>query len=433
MNEEKKKRAAELAQNIMNNARNKLIVNLRFMDLAVGTLRVVPYEGTFATDGKYIGYDIFHTLKTYKISKEQLNRGYLHIVLHCVFRHFFVSALVDTRKWSLACDIAVEAVISELNLDAITHLHKYEIDFIIKKIRKKVKFLTAEKIYNYLMEEKIPQKEMTAWEELFAFDDHSVWYDQSLRISTSDLKGVTNMESWKDISERIQTELETFSKLRGDKSGYLIQNLKSVNREKYDYSEFLKRFSVMGETMKVNDDEFDYIFYTYGLKMYERMPLVEPLEYKETKRIKEFAIVIDTSGSVHGKLVQKFINKTYNILKQEESFFTKINLHIIQCDAEIKEDAKITSQAEFDDYLKNMKLKGFGGTDFRPAFRYIDELIKNREFTNLKGIIYFTDGCGIFPARKPDYHTAFVYIDDEYNNPNVPAWAIKLVLKPDEI
>ena len=80
-----------------------------------------------------------------------------------------------------------------------------------------------------------------------------------------------------------------------------------------------------------------------------------------------------------------------------------------------------------------MTLKGFGGTDFRPVFRYVDKMIKSKEFTNLKGLIYFTDGYGDFPERQPDYNTAFVFIDDDYNNPEVPVWAIKLVLQRDEI
>lgn len=163
------------------------------------------------------------------------------------------------------------------------------------------------------------------------------------------------------------------------------------------------------------------------------MPLIEPLEYKEVKRIKEFVIAIDTSGSVSGELVQHFIQKTYNILKQEESFFTKINLHIIQCDAEIQQDVKITSQEEFDEYLKDMQLYGFGGTDFRPVFDYVEKLRQDREFINLKGLIYFTDGWGEFPVSQPDYHTAFVFIEDDYYNPEVPVWAIKLVLTSNEL
>ena len=215
--------------------------------------------------------------------------------------------------------------------------------------------------------------------------------------------------------------------------GGFIQNLREVNRERYDYTAFLKKFAVMGEAMRVNDDEFDYIYYTYGLKLYKKLPLIEPLEYKEIKAVKEFVVAIDTSGSTSGELVQRFVQKTYNILKQEESFFTKINLHIIQCDAAIQEDEKITSQEEFDNYLKTMQIRGLGGTDFRPVFSYVDRLIKEKEFTNLKGMIYFTDGWGTFPARQPDYQAAVVYVGEDYNNPQVPVWAIRLVLRPEEI
>ena len=160
---------------------------------------------------------------------------------------------------------------------------------------------------------------------------------------------------------------------------------------------------------------------------------VEPLEYKEVKRIREFVIAIDTSGSVAGEQVQAFLQKTYNILQSTESFFSRINVHIIQCDADIQEDAKITSREEFDEYLKTMALRGLGGTDFRPVFAYVDKLREMKEFQNLKGLIYFTDGWGTFPAQKPDYDAAFVFVDDGENNYDVPPWAIKLVLQKEEI
>ena len=292
---------------------------------------------------------------------------------------------------------------------------------------------------------------------LFYADNHEIWYmtgdEIRLRfgLSSSDPSeqgednGETEEDSspqsqkaqmaqiWADISQRMQMDLETFSQRQGTQAGSLTQNLLAVNREKYDYTSFLKKFAVMGEAMKVNDDEFDYIFYTYGLQLYDKMPLIEPLEYKEVKRIKEFVIAIDTSGSTSGELVQKFVQKTYNILKSTESFFSKINLHIIQCDADLQEDVKITCQQDFDQYLKTMEIRGLGGTDFRPVFSYVEKLRKEKEFINLKGLIYFTDGFGTFPERKPDYDTAFVYIDDDYNNPDVPPWAIKLVLQKYEI
>ncbi len=108
-------------------------------------------------------------------------------------------------------------------------------------------------------------------------------------------------------------------------------------------------------------------------------------------------------------------------------------MHIIQCDTVIQEDAKITKQEEFDAYIQTMQLKGFGGTDFRSVFDYVDQMRKNHEFSNLKGLIYFTDGYGVFPHKKPDYETAFVFVRDNYEIPQVPSWAIKLVLESEEL
>ena len=47
----------------------------------------------------------------------------------------------------------------------------------------------------------------------------------------------------------------------------------------------------------------------------------------------------------------------------------------------------------------------------------------------MKGLIYFTDGLGAFPKRRPPYDTAFVFLDDGmYNEREVPPWAMKVVL-----
>ena len=80
-----------------------------------------------------------------------------------------------------------------------------------------------------------------------------------------------------------------------------------------------------------------------------------------------------------------------------------------------------------------MRLRGFGGTDFRPVFEYVDRLCREKEFAHLGGLIYFTDGYGTFPEKQPDYRAAFVFLDEECNNCDVPVWAIKLVLRKDEI
>ena len=456
MEQEKYKKLNKLALDVLHLSRNTLLVNLRFLDMALSRFEYVSYiESTYFTNGEFLIYNPQHVLKSYKTEKDAPVRDYLHIVMHCVFRHMFMNPALNRPLWDLACDIAVENVINELYLKSFdTNRAKYQ-QTEINKIKSKVKILTAEKIYSYLIDE-VTELQAAELRGYFYADNHEIWYMTDIEIEdrfgietaagqngngngdgNADGEGQTYHialnEMWKDISERMQTDLETFSKQQGDKAGGLVQNLKAANREKYDYTAFLRKFAVLGEAMKINDDEFDYIFYTYGLKLYDKMPLIEPLEYKEVKRIKEFVIAIDTSGSVSGELVQTFVQKTYNVLKSTESFFSKINLHIIQCDADIQEHIKINTQDEFDEYLKNTRIKGLGGTDFRPVFSLVNKLILDKEFTNLKGLIYFTDGYGDFPAQKPDYDTAFVFIDDEYNNPDVPAWAIKLVLQKDEI
>ena len=144
-------------------------------------------------------------------------------------------------------------------------------------------------------------------------------------------------------------------------------------------------------------------------------------------------IAIDTSGSVVGEEVQMFLQKTYNILMQEDSYFSRVNIHIIQCDAEIQDDVVIHNRDEFEAYLKSMKILGLGGTDFRPVFRRVNQMIEEKQFRNLKGLIYFTDGYGTFPEHKPPYTTAFVFVEEDYEIPDVPPWAIRLVLQHEDI
>ena len=446
----------KLANEILNFSRNKLLVNLRFMDVALSYHKRAAYEGSLATDGKTLFYDPMFVLKTYKDSQEEMVRTYLHTILHCVFQHPFVGVSVDKRLWSLACDMAVECVINDLGLNGVSSPREAKQQQIVSEIKKDLKILTAEKIYSLFKKADYPDWALSQWEAAFRCDDHTPWYIWAAEISLRNVNGnagdgssnssnhegndgspyrisAQDKEFWEQVANQIQMDLEVFAKQQGSRTGNMMQNLRSVNREKYDYSSFLKKFAVLGETMKVNEDEFDYIYYTYGLEHYDNMPLIEPLEYKEVKRIKEFVIAIDTSGSVIGDEVQMFLQKTYNILMQEDSYFSRVNIHIIQCDAEIQEDVVITNKDEFAAYLKSMKIRGLGGTDFRPVFRYVDQLIEEKRFRNLKGLIYFTDGYGTFPEHRPPYTTAFVFVKDGYDIPEVPPWAIKLVLQHEDI
>lgn len=237
-------------------------------------------------------------------------------------------------------------------------------------------------------------------------------------------------DKWIAAAYEMGVQLDTYAKLWGTKGSNLSMNLKIVTREKQDYREFLRKFARMGEQIRVNDDEFDYVYYCYGLTRYDNLPLIEPLEYVEEKRIRDFVIAIDTSASTKDGLVRRFIEKTYVILRHETSFFADMNVLIVQCDAAVTNVTRISSIADLESFVTDLEIQGLGGTDFRPVFAYVDNALEQGELVNLGGIIYFTDGQGTYPARKPDYDTAFVFVDDSTAavSPPVPSWAMKIVL-----
>lgn len=430
-------RAAEISDRVLKNAYSTILVNMRFLDSALFRLSPVPSGAALSTNGRCLYYDPETLLNAYAKEPNSVNRNLLHVLLHCIFKHLFVGPDINALCWDLACDMAVEGVICDLGTACFDTEAAAERMQKLAPFKKNIQPFTAEKIYRYLLEN-IPPEEAGKLGAAFAADDHALWYflssekiadtsDDALALSAPARRDLE--KDWDSISRHVQLDLKTFSAKAGKRSASLLFQLRNVNRPRYDYGQFLKKFAVMGETLKVNDDEFDYIYYTYGLSLYENVPLIEPLEYKDEKRIREFVIAIDTSASVAGSLVKKFLQKTFEILSFEENFFKKINLYIIQCDAKIKDAAKITCKKDFEEYMDAVTISGVGGTDFRPVFEYVNSLVKAGEFSRLKGLIYFTDGYGTFPEKKPDYDTAFVFLRSEYDSPAVPPWAVKLVLE----
>lgn len=459
----------ELATKIMIFARDQIMVSMRFLDRALFRMPMIPANtvATYGVDGQVMHFNTDYVLQAYKQEKNGPTRAFLHMILHCIFSHPFQYEKMNRECWDLACDIAVEKSILDLHLNEVQMDGDRRLEKIFQKLEADVPILTAEKIYRFLMNHPEKAEEYLNQAFLFERDDHIQWIpkketdpaDRTGDTITTDTRtaqigcheadsgeeGEDQVEDldealvgrspddWADVSQHAKLDLETFSREMGFGAGSLLWNLKEAVREKYDYSEFLKKFAVLGEEMHINDDEFDYIYYTYGLELYENMPLVEPLEYRENKRIREFVIAIDTSGSCQGATVEKFLRKTYDILKNSESYFKRVNIHIIQCDSKIQRDVKVTTDEEFEAYMQDVQLSGFGGTDFRPVFEYVDRMIEHHEFQNLRGLIYFTDGQGTFPERMPDYETAFVFIEEGFSIPDVPPWAIKLVLQEDEV
>ncbi len=418
-----------LGARILSQARNELYLHMRFLDLALGSLLVRPGEGIHpaGTDGGVLFFDPEELLRLYRTGRVHVTRLYLHSLFHCLFCHPFYRKERDPKTWNLACDIAAESILDGLALKCV-HIPGTFRQSVYAGLLENISVLTAGGIYRELSRMNLSGPELMRWEQAFHVDDHTLWEREQppARMEQS-------RKQWENLRERMEMDMETFSREAAEGSRGLADQLRIENRRRYDYREFLRRFSVPKEEMQVDMDTFDYIFYNYGMSLYGNMPLIEPLETKEVQKIEEFVIVIDTSMSCKDTLVRRFLEETCSILKESESFFRSIHIRILQCDDRVQSDVEITGAEGLRDYMEHLTIQGQGGTDFRPAFAYVEELLERKAFYRLRGLIYFTDGYGTFPVKMPSYETAFVFLQDNYRDIDVPPWAIKLILGPEEL
>jgi hypothetical protein len=168
------------------------------------------------------------------------------------------------------------------------------------------------------------------------------------------------------------------------------------------------------------------------------MPLIEEPEYRVSEAVKNFVVVIDTSGSVSREIVTGFLEETVNILTEEstgEDFGITKQCVIIQCDNQIQDVKVLKSKDELELYIREFEIIGRGGTDFRVAFSYIAEEVKAERMSKPSGLIYFTDGYGTYPEMKPEYDVVFVFPETAYPDGKLPylstefpVWAMHLVV-----
>ena len=76
--------------------------------------------------------------------------------------------------------------------------------------------------------------------------------------------------------------------------------------------------------------------------------------------------------------------------------------------------------------MENLPLSGGSATDFRPVFEHVDRLVAAGSFTRLRGLLYFTDGMGVYPEKRPDYEVAFVLLEEPPLSVKMPPWAIRI-------
>ena len=421
----------ELCTRIFRNARNELYLNMRYLDLSLSSLgfEADPCCRGVGTDGFVIYYHPDYVCDLYQRGRVHVNRAYLHMVLHCLFCHMDTRGKREPELWNLACDIAVESMLDDMYVKCIRVAPTpFRRDW-YGRLHAKLTVLNAEGVYRVLKEEQLEPRRLERLAAEFLVDDHSFWDLPEDSPKTP----MVRQTQWSNNREKVQTEMETMGNQQDEENKSILEQIQVENRERYDYRHFLQRFSVLREEMQVDPDSFDAIFYTYGLSLYGNMPLIEPLETREVRKIEDFVIAIDTSMSTSGELVRAFLSRTYELLQENTSFFRHFNLRILQCDDQLRSDKEVTNARELAEYMEHFELIGQSATDFRPVFEHVDRLNAEGAFRHLRGLLYFTDGLGIYPKKRPKYDAAFVMLEGEAYPDQVPSWGIRAVISEDAL
>ena len=421
----------ELSNEILAHALNELSSEFFYLAYPLGLLdyKTGEIEGKAFTNGKVAvlnGLDVVKT--TADKGVKNVYTVILHTLLHCIFLHPF-KRVEDVQAYDLACDILVGYVLDDLGYSYGERSAKEIRKSTYKAIIDLFGSINDSFCYEYC--KSLKQETIEELAKTFKVCDHDVWNgrerrnesqdsDESVNIPFGDEQDTPSMDDlnavWGAVARNLYPQI-----------GKLNPNLKRIISvtvgESGNYKSLLKSFLRRRERIRPSDEEFDYIYYCLGLQTYGNVPLVENLEYSDKRDYSDIVIAVDTSGSTDGEPIKRLLQEVYSLLKSMETESKKYRLRIIQCDLKIQREDLVVSAEEFAEMLKDYKLQGGGGTDFRPVFEYLSHLKRKGE--KIEALIYFTDGVGIYPRETPPFKTCFAILG-ENEGVNVPHFAYRV-------
>ncbi|MCR5451237.1 MAG: VWA-like domain-containing protein [Lachnospiraceae bacterium] len=433
---------AKLGKKVLAIVRNELYMDMPYLSRPIGNLFDVMdlRTGSIGTDGANVRFNPSYVCETYLSRPGKLNRTYMHMLLHNLLLHGFVQYPNENRDWdlwNLACDITVESVVDSMDIEGLRAISSDFREECYKWFGDRIRTFTAERIYRDLIENPPDGDMIIKMQSEFLLDDHSFWERENKEPDkppiNDDIKEIPMVnlplkEVWEKTAEAVRLEAEQTGSETGSDVGRLTWNLK-LNRTGKSYRSFLERFMQRREVAGIDPDAFDLSYYTYGMEMYGDMPLIEEQEGREENRLQTLAIAIDTSASTKQKHVKRFLEETYSILEGKDMFFSGSKVFIIECDDRVQKVITLKNPSDIKKYADHFEVSGGYGTDFRPVFTYLKDKAASGEINELRAVLYFTDGYGIYPSKPGNYESIFVFLKDEdYDDHGVPDWAGKVYI-----
>ena len=310
-----------VALRAMGQVRAELYLALRYLSAPLGALTLTPDPAAprgLATDGASLIFAPGWVLTLYRQNRTYLPRAMLHSVLHCLFRHPWLRAKRDPALWGLACDIAVERAIDALDSPEAAPLRRpvgWLRQQTYAELTAACKPFAAGPVYRALCG--MDAGRLAKLQAEFVCDSHHLW-PADPEAPAAQLLG----RRWEQLGREMQLTLQQTGRQAGQSAGAgALETQVQAGRSRRAYADFLRRFAVWREEPRLDPDAFDPGYYAYGLRVYGDMPLIEPLESRESKKIRDFVIVLDTSESTAGALVKQFLRETFALLRAGDNFF----------------------------------------------------------------------------------------------------------------
>lgn len=357
-------------------ARTRLIMEFPFLGVLAMKLPLQAADprwcATVATDAKalYFSAAWIISLKEYEV-----RFAIAHEAMHCALGHFVRRKDRHKHRWNIACDFAVNAVLTEAGM-----ARPVEALF-----DRRLSKLTAEEIYLLIDDNHRGS----------TFDTHLDECEQNTEITMTGredpelatLPTMTSFQMTESLTRLWRQRLASAAQ-HTLRTSYASENTKRLinrlMRPKISWRELLSPYFM---SMAFNDYSYDRVSRREGDAILPRL----------RSRGSNVHVVLDTSGSIKTSELTEFVTEINNM---KSIAGVDVTLHV--CDMALSKQGPwhypSWQAMEVPDYLP-----GGGGTDFRPIF----ELIQKNNI-RLDLLIYFTDGAGPFPAQIPVFPVIWV-------------------------
>jgi len=330
-----------------------------------------PYFGMLSSRLKYEVSDSVTTYasngKRFLYNKEFLEQRtteeLMFILTNCVMHHVLSHQQRRLNRlgslWQLATDYAINNLLHKNGLKIPTGAN----------YNKEFEDMFAEEIYEYLKD--IYNENITS-----AFSDETV-NDENIFSNLKNIDDELNPDDESQWQYASSVAQEVAEKKSAMPSG--MQRLaKKVKALDIDWR--FELYNAINRHMRNN-----YAFMPPNKKHIHRGFILPSL----TSDTLSLTVAIDTSGSIDDTLLSAFMEEFKTIMTN----FPAIKIDLLIADAKVHAHYTFQGGEKLD-----FRLKGGGGTDYRPVFDYIDSNIPVNTM-----LLYFTDGDGWFPKFPPSY------------------------------